>query len=163
MGDFCETFGEDAVVVARELDIVLTSRGRDKDGEKMPLAGVPLHAADGYVARLVGKGYRVAICDQVEDPKTAKGIVKRDVTRVVTPGTLIDPAMLKSPGARYLMAAAPDRKGPSALRSGCPTGEFFVSSGSDERNFADIISEVVRHRPTEAVMPEGIDGDLPEA
>ncbi len=75
MGDFYETFGEDAIVVARELDITLTSRGRDLDGEKMPLAGVPIHAGEAYIARMVKKGYRVAVCNQVEDPKKAKGVV----------------------------------------------------------------------------------------
>ena len=154
MGDFYETFGDDAGVVARELDITLTARGRDRNGERMPLAGVPHHAADGYIARLVSKGYKVVICDQVEDPKTAKGIVKREVTRVITPGTLIDSSMLGSAGAHYLMAVAPDHGGSFGLAFlDVSTGEFFVSSGSGERDYADIISEVVRYRPTEAIMP----------
>jgi DNA mismatch repair protein MutS len=162
MGDFFETFGEDASVVARELDITLTARGRDKNGDRMPLAGVPHHAADGYIARLVNKGYKVVICDQVEDPKTAKGLVKRDVTRVITPGTLIDSTMLGSTGAQYLMALAPDRKGAFGLAFlDVSTGEFFVSSGSGEGAYADIVSEVVRHRPTEAIVPESLQGELP--
>ncbi|HRD24733.1 MAG TPA: DNA mismatch repair protein MutS [Methanoculleus sp.] len=162
MGDFYETFGDDAGVVARELDITLTARGRDRNGERMPLAGVPHHAADGYIARLVSKGYKVVICDQVEDPKTAKGIVKREVTRVITPGTLIDSSMLGSAGAHYLMAVAPDHGGSFGLAFlDVSTGEFFVSSGSGERDYADIISEVVRYRPTEAIVPESLEGGLP--
>lgn len=162
MGDFYETFGEDAGVVARELDITLTARGRDKNGDRMPLAGVPHHAAEGYIARLVNKGYKVVICDQVEDPKTAKGIVKRDVTRVITPGTLIDSSMLASAGAHYLMAVAPDRKETFGLAFlDVSTGEFFVSSGSGGREYAEIVSEVVRYRPTEAIVPESFGDTLP--
>ncbi|MCK9276462.1 MAG: DNA mismatch repair protein MutS [Methanoculleus sp.] len=162
MGDFYETFGEDAGVVARELDITLTARGRDKNGDRMPLAGVPHHAADAYIARLVNKGYKVVICDQVEDPKTAKGVVKRDVTRVITPGTLIDSSMLGSPGAQYLMAVAPARKDTFGLAFlDVSTGEFFVSSGSGGGDYADIISEVVRHRPSEVIVPESLAEGLP--
>ena len=162
MGDFYETFGEDAGVVARELDITLTARGKDKNGDRMPLAGVPHHAADGYIARLVGKGYKVVICDQIEDPKTAKGVVKRDVTRVITPGTLIDSSMLGSAGARYLMAIAPDRKDTYGLAFlDVSTGEFFVSAGSAGRDYADIVSEAVRYRPTEVIVPESLDDGLP--
>ena len=163
MGDFFETFGEDAGVVARELDITLTARGMDKNGDRMPLAGVPHHAADGYIARLVGKGYKVVICDQVEDPKTAKGVVKREVTRVITPGTLIDSAMLGSAGAHYLMAIAPDRKDTFGLAFlDVSTGEFFVSSGSGGREYADIVSETVRYRPTEVIVPESLADVLPD-
>ncbi len=163
MGDFYETFGEDAGVVARELDITLTARGRDKNGDRMPLAGVPHHAADGYIARLVNKGYKVVICDQIEDPKTAKGVVKRDVTRVITPGTLIDSSMLGSAGAQYLMAVAPDRKDTFGLAFlDVSTGEFFVSAGSGGRDYADIVSEVVRYRPTEAIVPESLADGLPD-
>ncbi len=162
MGDFYETFGEDAGVVARELDITLTARGRDKNGDRMPLAGVPHHAADGYIARLVNKGYKVVICDQIEDPRTAKGVVKRDVTRVITPGTLIDSSMLGSAGAQYLMAVAPDRKETFGLAFlDVSTGEFFVSSGSGGRDYAEIVSEVVRYRPTEAIVPESLADALP--
>src|SRR5512137_103285 len=87
IGDFYETFNSDAELVSRELDIVLTSRSKSGDS-RIPLAGVPYHAADGYIAKLVGKGYRVAVCEQVGDPRTAKGIVKREISRIITPGTV---------------------------------------------------------------------------
>ena len=79
MGDFYESFGDDAKVIAKELEITLTSRGRDKEGEDMPLAGIPYHAVDSYLPRLIKKGYKVAICEQLEDPKTAKGVVKEEL------------------------------------------------------------------------------------
>ena len=103
MGDFYESFGEDAGTIARELEITLTTRGKGKDGEKMPLAGIPYHALDNYLPRLIKKGYKVAICEQLEDPKQAKGLVKRGVVRVVTPGTVIDSSMLSDSGSNYLM------------------------------------------------------------
>jgi DNA mismatch repair protein MutS len=106
MGDFYESFGEDAATMARELDITLTTRGKDKDGEKMPLAGIPYHAIDSYLPRLIKKGYKVAICEQLEDPKLAKGVVKRGVVRVVTPGTAMDSSMFSDSGSNYLMAVA---------------------------------------------------------
>ena len=86
MGDFYEMFYEDALVAARALDLTLTSRSKDQSGTPVPMCGVPYHAADGYIARLVKRGYRVAICEQVEDPKKAKGVVKREVVRVISPG-----------------------------------------------------------------------------
>ena len=88
MGDFYEMFYEDALVAARALDLTLTSRSKDADGGAIPMCGLPFHAVDGYLAKLVGKGFRVAICEQVEDPRKAKGLVKREVVRVVSPGTL---------------------------------------------------------------------------
>jgi len=156
MGDFYETFGEDAGIVARELDIVLTTRGRDKNGDRMPLAGVPLHAAESYIARLVNKGYKVVLCDQVEDPKLAKGVVKRDVVRIITPGTVIDSAMLGSSGAQYLMAIAPAGKtGYGLAFLDVSTGEFFVSCDT-QRDFSGIVSEVVKYRPSECIVPGAI-------
>src|ERR1044072_2674737 len=86
MGDFYEMFYEDALVAARALDLTLTSRSKDASGARVPMCGVPYHAVDGYIARLVKRGYRVAICEQVEDPKKAKGVVKREVVRVISPG-----------------------------------------------------------------------------
>src|SRR6184192_2852351 len=96
MGDFYEMFYEDALVAARALELTLTSRARDPNGGGIPMCGVPFHAVDGYIARLVRKGFRVAICDQVEDPRKAKGIVKREVVRVVSPGTLTDASYLEA-------------------------------------------------------------------
>src|SRR5438132_2144470 len=89
LGDFYELFYEDAVVAARELEITLTARNKEK-GAAIPMCGVPYHAAEGYISRLIQRGYRVAICDQVEDPKVAKKLVKREITRIVTPGTAMD-------------------------------------------------------------------------
>jgi DNA mismatch repair protein MutS len=161
IGDFYETFGTDAELVSRELDIVLTSRSRGSD-HRIPLAGVPYHAAEGYIAKLVGRGYKVAVCDQLEDAKNAKGIVKRDVVRVITPGTVIDSSMLLSPDARYLMALCPAKNagawGLSFLD--ISTGEFFVTplSGGMERQ--EILSEIARYRPTECIVPSTVPADI---
>ena len=104
MGDFYEMFYEDALVAARALDLTLTSRSKDTGGAGIPMCGVPFHAVDGYLAKLVGKGFRVAMCEQVEDPKKAKGLVKREVVRVVSPGTLTDAKYLEAREPAYLMA-----------------------------------------------------------
>jgi DNA mismatch repair protein MutS len=157
IGDFYETFNSDAELVARELDIVLTSRS--KSGEnRIPLAGVPYHAVDGYIAKLVGKGYKVAVCDQVEDPKTARGIVKREITRIITPGTVIDSSMLPSAAAAYLMAICPEAKGHAwgiALLD-ITTGEFFVSLVEHDQNLQNLLSEIARYRPAECIIPSAI-------
>ena len=96
LGDFYEMFDEDAKTASRELDLVLTTRDRTKEDpeERVPMCGVPYHSAEAYIARLISKGYKVAICEQMEDPATAKGLVDRDIVRIVTPGTLIDASML---------------------------------------------------------------------
>ena len=96
LGDFYEMFDEDARVAARELDLTLTTRDRGKpQAEQTPMCGVPYHSVDSYIARLVGKGYKVAICEQTEDPATAKGLVNREITRIVTPGTVTESCMLE--------------------------------------------------------------------
>src|SRR3989440_1553158 len=107
MGDFYEMFFEDALVAARALELTLTSRSKDANGGGIPMCGVPFHAVDGYIARLVKRGFRVAICDQVEDPRKAKGIVKREVVRVVSPGTLTDVNYLDAREPAFLVALAP--------------------------------------------------------
>src|SRR4030043_1791724 len=108
IGDFYEAFESDAELISRELEIVLTSRSKSGDN-RIPLAGVPYHAADGYIAKLVGKGYKVAIVDQVGDSKNSKGIVKRELVRVITPGTVIDSSMLSSSASSCLLSLCPDR------------------------------------------------------
>ncbi|WP_316557080.1 DNA mismatch repair protein MutS [Methanimicrococcus hongohii] len=104
MGDFYESFGDDAKTISRELEITLTNRGKSEDGKQMPLAGIPYHAIDNYLPRLIKKGYKVAICEQLEDPKKAKGIVKRGIVRIVTPGTAIDSSIITDAANNYLMA-----------------------------------------------------------
>ena len=107
MGDFYEIFYEDALVASRVLELTLTSRSKEANGNGIPMCGVPYHAVDGYIARLVKRGFRVAICDQVEDPRKAKGLVKREVVRVVSPGTLTDANYLDAREPAFLMAISP--------------------------------------------------------
>src|SRR5664279_2942175 len=134
LGDFYELFFEDAVVAARELEITLTSRNKEK-GAAIPMCGVPFHAAEGYISRLIQKGYRVAICDQVEDPKSAKGLVKREIMRVVTPGTAMDATLVRSRENNFLAAVcgnAARAVSGNAARSAVAhvdvsTGEFKVT------------------------------------
>ncbi|WNY25734.1 DNA mismatch repair protein MutS [Methanolapillus millepedarum] len=104
MGDFYESFGDDAKIISKELEITLTNRGKTIEGQKMPLAGIPYHAIDTYLPRLIKKGYKVAICEQLENPKEAKGVVKRGIVRVVTPGTAIDTSIITDSANNYLMA-----------------------------------------------------------
>jgi DNA mismatch repair protein MutS len=123
LGDFYELFYEDAVTAARELEITLTSRNKEK-GQPIPMCGVPYHAAEGYIARLIQRGFRVAICDQMEDPRFAKKLVKREITRVVTPGTATDPALLRSRENNYLAALAFGGHRAGLAHVDVSTGEF---------------------------------------
>ncbi|HET9319027.1 MAG TPA: DNA mismatch repair protein MutS, partial [Bryobacteraceae bacterium] len=126
LGDFYELFYEDAVVAARELEITLTSRNKEK-GAAIPMCGVPYHAAEGYIARLIQKGHRVAICDQMEDPRVAKKLVKRELTRIVTPGTATDAHLLRSHENNYLAAVAPNGSRVGLAHVDVSTGEFRVT------------------------------------
>src|SRR5579871_5405036 len=126
LGDFYELFFEDAVVASRELEITLTSRNKEK-GAAIPMCGVPYHAAEGYIARLIQKGHRVAICDQMEDPKFAKKLVKREITRVVTPGTAMDASLVRPRENNYLAAVARAGARSGVAHVDISTGEFRVT------------------------------------
>src|SRR5690349_9174178 len=130
LGDFYEMFFDDAVLAAKELQITLTSRNKEK-GIAIPMCGVPFHAAEGYIAKLIRRGYKVAICDQVEDPRLAKKLVRREVTRVVTPGTASD-AALNAEENNFLAAivVTPERAGFAALD--LSTGEFRATEFSGD-------------------------------
>lgn len=156
MGDFYESFGDDAKTIAKELDITLTARGKGKDGEKMPLAGIPYHAADSYLPRLIKKGYKVAICEQLEDPKKAKGIVKRGVVRVITPGTLIDSYMINDASNNYLMSVSGDGKEFGVSFLDVSTGEFMTTQFTDNNTHDKLISEAVRMKPAECLLPRSL-------
>src|SRR5260221_5044028 len=160
MGDFFEMFYEDALVAARALDLTLTARSKDSNGGGIPMCGVPFHAVDGYIARLVKKGFRVAICDQVEDPRKAKGIVKREVVRVVSPGTLTDANYLDAREPAFLMAIAPANGTLGAALLDLSTGEFSAAeyAGADGRQA--LADELAGIQPRQIVAPSG-DGGAP--
>ncbi len=160
MGDFFEVFYEDAVVAARALELTLTSRSRDAAGAGIPMCGVPFHAADGYVTRLIRQGFSVAICDQVEDPKTAKGIVKREVTRVVTPGTLTDAAYLDARAPALLAAVVPPPKGSTAWGVAwvdLSTGDFAATEFDGEAAVDLLREELGVLAPRELLLPSDAD------
>src|SRR3979409_556766 len=126
LGDFYELFFEDAVTAARELEITLTARNKEK-GAAIPMCGVPYHAAEGYIARLIQKGYRVAICDQMEPATAGKKLVKREITRIVTPGTATDAHLLRSHENNYLAAVARNGTRAGLAHVDVSTGEFRVT------------------------------------
>ena len=163
IGDFYETFENDAELISRELEIVLTSRSKSGD-KRIPLAGVPYHAADGYIAKLVSKGYKVAVVDQVGDTKNTKGIVKRELVRIITPGTVIDSSMLSSSASSFLLALCPDLKNDlwGIALLDISTGEFFVASVNRDPGFDNILSEIARYRPAECIVPSAVPDDLKE-
>ncbi len=150
LGDFYEMFFEDAIVVSKELELTLTGKDCGME-ERAPMCGVPFHSADNYIARLVEKGYKVAICEQVEDPKKAKGIVKRDVIRVVTPGTLLDTSVLDESKNNYLMCIFADEKGFGMAVCDVTTGDLIVSEfGVDDDS--KIIDAIAMYCPAEIIV-----------
>ena len=159
LGDFYEMFFEDAEIAARELELVLT--GRDCGLEKRaPMCGIPFHASNSYIGRLVAKGYKVAICEQVEDPKVAKGIVKRDVIKVITPGTYTDSSFVEETKNNYIMAIYIDleRNRCSLAITDISTGDFLATEGELEKGV--ILDEISKFNPKEIILLDSLDKEL---
>ena len=157
LGDFYEMFNEDAKLVSKELDLTLTTRDRNKPPEeRTPMCGVPYHSCEGYIARLIAKGYKVAICEQTEDPALAKGLVDRDIIRVVTPGTVIASSMLEEGKNNYICAIYADSVGLGLCLCDISTGECFATSfpaGVEAQEHLE--NELGRFHPAEAVLSDG--------
>jgi len=146
LGDFYETFDDDAVITSRELEIVLTSREMGK-GHRVPMAGIPFHALDSYLARLINRGYKVAICEQVTKPGETRGLVERDVVRVVTPGTVVEPSLLDSKTNNYLVSLVLGEEEAGIAYIDITTSEFATTQVTSQR----AIPELERLRPSEII------------
>jgi len=154
VGDFYETFGEDAKIVSRELGIVLTSR--DKERDKTPMAGVPHHSVDTYIARLIRKGYRIAIAEQMEEPSPKKPVVDRAIIRIITPGTILEENLLEDRTNNYLAALVKARKGFGIALVDISTGEFLTTQLEGSDVLSDVITELSRFMVRELIMPESL-------
>ncbi len=153
LGDFYEMFYDDAEIVSRELELTLT--GKDCGQEKRaPMSGIPYHAAEGYIAKLIEKGYKVAICEQVEDPKTAKGIVKREVVRVVTPGTVMESNLLEEKKNNYIMSIYKNGLYFGISVCDVSTGEFLSTQIMENNNFERLLDEIARFSPAEIIVSD---------
>lgn len=158
MGDFYEMFDQDAVTASKVLEITLTARNKSK-GIETPLCGFPYHAAEGYIAKLIRRGFKVAVCEQVEDPKLAKGIVKREVIRVVTPGTVLDSNLLDAKDNNYLAAVYPAKDGFGLSFLDISTGDFFIAEVAGTDSLAELDTMFARFNPREIVLPKGHQAD----
>lgn len=156
LGDFYEMFDDDAKTASRELDLALTTRDRaiEDPEERTPMCGVPYHSAEGYIARLIAKGYKVAICEQTEDPALAKGIVKRDVIRVITPGTVTESSMLEEGRSNYICAVQIEGQTGGVAFCDISTGEFCCAAFESDA-VTHIVNELARFSPREAVLSAG--------
>ncbi|MBE6939914.1 MAG: DNA mismatch repair protein MutS [Ruminococcaceae bacterium] len=158
LGDFYEMFGPDAKTASRELDLTLTTRDKDKNKsfeEKLPMCGIPYHAADSYIARLIAKGYKVAICEQMEDPATTKGLVKRDIIRVVTPGTVLDETSLEAGRSNFCAGLYLDDDFAGFAVCDISTGKTHATAFAGAQRLEHLVNELGRFSPAEAVLNEG--------
>ena len=158
LGDFYEMFADDAKLASKELDLTLTSRDKDPKKapeEKVPMCGIPYHASEAYIARLIAKGYKVAICEQMEDPATAKGLVKRDIIRVVTPGTVIDAACLDDKSSNFLCGIYMDSRSAGVAFCDITTGKAHLPAFSGKARVEHVINELGRFSPAEAILNDG--------
>src|SRR4051812_1323521 len=154
MGDFYEMFWDDAITAAKALGVALTSRNKGA-ADEIPMAGVPFHAVENYLRKMIAAGYKVAICEQMEDPAAAKGVVRREVVRLMTPGTLTDDPLLEAGADNYLCAVAFHLTKADGYRAGLAwvelsTGACVAMSGSE----GQVLDEIARLRPAEVLVPE---------
>lgn len=161
LGDFYEMFFEDAVKASRELGLTLTSRNKEKNVD-IPLAGVPFHSADSYITKLVSKGYKVAICEQTEDPKITKGIVKREVVKIITPGTVVDVEALDAKSNNYLMSILKIENKFGIAYIDITTGEFKVTEVEKDDDFVKLFNEINKIEPKEVLVTEDFYGEIKE-
>ena len=161
LGDFYEMFFEDAVKASKELGLTLTSRNKEKNAD-VPLAGIPFHSADSYITKLVSKGYKVAICEQTEDPKTAKGIVKREVVKIITPGTVVDVEALDAKSNNYLMSILKIENKLGIAYIDITTGEFKVTEVEKNDDFVKLFNELNKIEPKEVLVTEDFYGEIKE-
>ena len=158
LGDFYEMFADDARLASRELDLTLTSRDKDPNKapeDKVPMCGIPYHASEAYIARLIAKGYKVAICEQMEDPATAKGLVKRDIIRVVTPGTVIDAACLDDKSSNFLCGIYVDAQAAGVAFCDITTGKAHLTAFTGRERVEHVVNELGRFSPAEAILSDG--------
>ena len=148
IGDFYEMFFDDALTVSRELDLTLTGKQCGLE-ERAPMCGVPFHSYEGYVARLISKGYKVAICEQMEDPAKAKGLVKRDIIRVVTPGTVIESSMLQDDKNNYIASIFLKGGAAGLCFADVSTGTAHITELKREKIAPAVIAELCRYHPSE--------------
>ena len=153
LGDFYEMFFDDAITVSKELELTLTGKDCGLE-ERAPMCGIPHHARDTYITKLIEKGYKVAICEQLEDPRYAKGIVKRDVVKIVTPGTITDLTMLDEKKNNYIASVFMDRKEAAISFCDVSTGEFFVSSINGIDVITKLLNEISRIAPSEIILSD---------
>ncbi|MBO5852569.1 MAG: DNA mismatch repair protein MutS [Clostridia bacterium] len=156
LGDFYEMFFDDAKLASEELDLTLTGRDCGQE-ERAPMCGVPFHSCEGYIARLVEKGYKVAICEQIEDPATAKGIVKRDVVRIITPGTVIEDSMLKEDRNNYLASIFFAKEATAICFADASTGKAFVTEISGNGMQQKVINQLARFAPAEIITTKELE------
>src|SRR2546421_7872680 len=154
-GDFYELFFEDAITGARELEITLTARHKER-GQPIPMCGVPHHSVAGHVARLVRKGYRVAVCEQTEDPTKAKKLVRREVVRVITPGTALDPQLIESRESIYLAALCGTGETMGAAFLDLSTGEFRATEAAGSNAWSRICADIESFAPREILFPASL-------
>ena len=160
LGDFYEMFNEDARTASRELDLALTTRDRSRPPEEQtPMCGVPYHAYESYVAKLLAKGYKVAICEQMEDPAQAKGLVQRDILRIITPGTVVEQSMLEERKANYIASALLNPEEGVVCFADLSTGEFLAAEFSGEDAGEHLVNELVRYSPSEVLLSEDAAAD----